>query len=100
MSFTHFSLPINIIGSLPDRPVTDGGLTSQQFKDRFDANADNIKSYLNDTLCDELDTFQSSVNTHISSATTSSHASGRKIFIQTTVPQSGAANGIYLVYQN
>ena len=94
MALTKFLLATNIIAELPDRPVTDGGLTVAQFKAKFDANSQNLKEFLNDTLISELDT-------HIASALTTSafDAAHRVIYVTTEEPQAGDPDGIYLVYE-
>lgn len=50
MAITPFSDDLNIIAGLSDNPVTDDGLTADQFKAKFDAAALKIKSYINNTL--------------------------------------------------
>lgn len=54
MPLTKCNVPTDVIGSL-GTTVADRGLTTQQFKDKFDEMPEGIKAYLNDTLTAELD---------------------------------------------
>jgi hypothetical protein len=51
---TQFTDNLNIIAGLTDSPVEDGTLTAEQFKAKFDAAANLIKTFLNSTLLVEL----------------------------------------------
>jgi hypothetical protein len=51
---TQFTENLNIISGLTDSPVEDGTLTAEQFKAKFDAAANLIKTFLNSTLLVEL----------------------------------------------
>jgi hypothetical protein len=51
---TQFTENLNIIAGLTDSPVEDGTLTAEQFKAKFDAAANLIKTFLNSTLLVEL----------------------------------------------
>lgn len=54
MAITLFSDDMDIIVKLSDRPITDDGLTADQFKARFDYAGKQIKDYLNNTLIPEV----------------------------------------------
>lgn len=56
MALTKFTNNVNNIQSLSDRPNTIDGLTSSQLKELFDKAGADIKTYLNETLTEELDT--------------------------------------------
>ena len=50
MAITPCGVETDVISQLPDKPVTDGGLTSAQFKAKFDQVGLAIKNYINNTL--------------------------------------------------
>ena len=50
MAITPCGVETNVISQLPDKPVTDGGFTSAQFKAKFDQVGLAIKNYINNTL--------------------------------------------------
>lgn len=54
MSLTKMTSDVEIISALSDDPSADG-LTTVQFKAKFDAAAAALKAYLNETLTEELD---------------------------------------------
>lgn len=45
-----------IIAKLPDEPNDIGGMTAQQLKEKFDEAGQTIKSYINNTLKNEVAT--------------------------------------------
>ena len=53
MAFTKCNVP-TVIGTLGTTPE-QRGLTTQEFKDKFDEMPDKIKQYINDVLTPELD---------------------------------------------
>jgi hypothetical protein len=55
MALTKCAVSTDVIGTL-GTTVAERGLTTQQFKDKFDEMPEGIKTYLNDTLTEELDT--------------------------------------------
>lgn len=55
MALTKCAVTTDVIGSL-GTTVEERGITTQQFKDKFDEMPEGIKTYLNDTLTVELDT--------------------------------------------
>jgi len=69
MALTQFTEDTGIIAALSNTPNSSDGLTATQLKAKFDENSANLKTYINDTLIDELDT-------HIASALTASSAFG------------------------
>lgn len=52
---TKFTKNVNNIQALSDRPNSADGLTPQKLKEKFDQAGIDIKSYLNDTLLQELE---------------------------------------------
>lgn len=54
MALSKCTVPTDVIGSLGTTPQ-DRGLTTQEFKDKFDEMPEGIKAYLNDTLTVEVD---------------------------------------------
>jgi hypothetical protein len=55
MALTKCSVSTDVIGTL-GTTVEERGITTQQFKDKFDEMPEGIKTYLNDTLTAEIDT--------------------------------------------
>lgn len=55
MGLTKLTANVNNIQSLSDRPNTIDGLTSSQLKELFDKAGADIKTYVNETLTEELD---------------------------------------------
>lgn len=56
MALTKLTTNLNNIQALHDRPNTSDGLTADELKERFDRAGNTIKSYINNTLTEELDT--------------------------------------------
>ena len=56
MPLTKLTADLNIIQALDDEPNDVGGLTAAQLKAKFDQAGGTIKTYLNETLTQELDT--------------------------------------------
>ena len=54
MAFTRFETDTANISGLSDRPNQNDGLSSAQLKGRFDKAGNDIKTYINDVLLDEL----------------------------------------------
>jgi len=55
MALTKFTTAVNNISSLSDKPNEIDGLTSAELKERFDKSGTDLKSYINETLTEELD---------------------------------------------
>ena len=55
MSLTKLTTNLNNIQALHDRPNSSDGLTADELKERFDKAGNDIKSYINNTLTEELD---------------------------------------------
>ena len=55
MALTQYTEDTAIIAALADQPNDSDGLTAAQLKAKFDENAANIKTYINDTLLAELE---------------------------------------------
>ena len=66
MALTQLTDNLNVHQSLPDKPA----LTSTELKQKFDEAANKIKTYINETLIDELDTAIASLQGTDSSLTT------------------------------
>lgn len=56
MALTKLTDDVAIIGALSDTPNATEGLTATQLKAKFDEAAGLVKTYVNDTLTEELDT--------------------------------------------
>ena len=65
MALTKFTENVNNIQALSDLPNTIDGLTSSELKEKFDKAGSDIKSYLNNTLSEEIDTSLATMNTSI-----------------------------------
>lgn len=65
MALTKFLVDVNNIQALSDRPNEIDGLDSSQLKEKFDKAGRDIKSYLNNTLSEEIDTSLATMNTSI-----------------------------------
>lgn len=61
MALTKLTADVNNIQSLSDRPNTIDGLTSSQLKELFDKAGADIKTYLNETLTEELDAIDATI---------------------------------------
>ncbi len=55
MALTKLTTNLNNIQALHDRPNSSDGLTADELKERFDKAGNDIKSYINNTLTEELD---------------------------------------------
>jgi len=56
MSLSKTTVVVNNIQSLSDTPSSAEGLTTQTFKAKFDQTGADLKTYINSTLTEELDT--------------------------------------------
>lgn len=78
MALTKFLVDVNNIQALSDRPNEIDGLDSSQLKEKFDKAGRDIKSYLNNTLSEEIDTSLATMNTSLATMNTSiNQISGR-----------------------
>lgn len=59
MAITNLTDDLDIIQALSDTPNATEGLTSTELKTKFDEAGNTIKTYINDTLTDEVDTLDS-----------------------------------------
>lgn len=114
MALTKMTANVNNIQSLSDRPNTIDGLTSSQLKELFDKAGSDIKTYLNDTLTEELDTTISGITTGYVSSNDSRLTDSRqcnnsfdswstartnlKIGYGTSLPSSGDNGSIFFLY--
>ena len=55
MALTKLTTNLNNIQALHDRPNVTDGLTSDELKEKFDKAGNDIKSYINNTLTEEID---------------------------------------------
>lgn len=55
MALTKLTTNLNNIQALHDKPNTADGLTADQLKEKFDKAGNDIKTYINSTLTEELD---------------------------------------------
>lgn len=68
MALTKCNVPGNVIGSLATR-AEERGLTTQEFKDKFDEMPEGIKQYINDVLTEEIDAHMAeSASKHITAS--------------------------------
>lgn len=65
MALTKFLVDVNNIQALSDRPNETDGLDSSQLKEKFDKAGSDIKSYLNNTLTQELDLALATLNQYM-----------------------------------
>lgn len=56
MALTKITTDMNIVAALDDEPNDVGGLTAAQLKAKFDEGGAALKTYINDTLTEEIDT--------------------------------------------
>lgn len=92
MALTKCTVPTDVIGSL-GTTTQDRGLTTQQFKDKFDEMPEGIKSYLNDTLTVEVDAHVEDDVTDVNGAHGLKIESGT--FTPTITGSSGTSNHTY-----
>lgn len=62
MALTKFTDNVEIIQALSNTPNATEGLTADQLKAKFDDAANKIKTYLNDTLTEEIDVIDTAVS--------------------------------------
>lgn len=106
MALTKLTTNLNIIQSLADKPTE----TATQLKQKFDEAANAIKTYLNETLTDELDTIVTSLSSGETSLQTAltqvqtavTEATSNITSIQTTLSglKSGATTKITISSEN
>lgn len=70
MAISQYGGDTNYISQLPNKPVTDGGLTAAQFKAKFDQFGTEFKAWFNGTFIPALN------STFATKATVSSSANG------------------------
>lgn len=115
MPLTKFTENVNNIQSLSDRPNTVDGLTSSQLKELFDKAGTDIKTFLNETLTEELDTAISNIPTDYVTTDDSRLTDSRqcnnsfdnwtlarnnlKISYGTTLPSSVTNGAIFFLYR-
>lgn len=59
MALTKLTTNLNNIQALHDRPNVTDGLTADELKERFDRAGNDIKTYINNTLTEEIDNLTS-----------------------------------------
>jgi hypothetical protein len=70
MALTKFTINVDNIQALSDKPNEIEGLTPDQLKAKFDKAPKDIKDYINDTITEEVDTINADVETRLSTAET------------------------------
>lgn len=68
MAFTRVTKDAGVISALHDKPNIEDGLTPDDLKAKFDELGAALKSYLNDTLCAELEASTGAANIGFSSS--------------------------------
>lgn len=86
MNIPDMTTDLNIIAALGDRPNTDNNLTAAQLKAKFDEAGNAIKTYINGTL---VDTINSGCQDKIDGVNTLNGA----YITPTSIPGSALANG-------
>lgn len=117
MALTKMSADVNNIQALSDNPNTVDGLTSSQLKELFDKAGADIKTYLNSTLTEELDTKLATIPDSSNFVTTSdsrltnsrkcnntfdnwnTSRTNLKITYGTTLPSSADNGAIFFLYK-
>lgn len=117
MALTKMSADVNNIQALSDNPNTVDGLTSSQLKELFDKAGADIKTYLNSTLTEELDTKLATIPDSSNFVTTSdsrltnsrkcnntfdnwnTSRTNLKITYGTTLPGSADNGAIFFLYK-
>jgi hypothetical protein len=65
INLTNLTANVNNIQALSDRPNTADGITSQQLKERFDKAGSDIKTFINNTLIEEIEEYLRQAKSHI-----------------------------------
>lgn len=65
MALTKFLTEVNNIQALSDKPNEIDGLTSAELKAKFDKAGSDIKTYINETLTEQLDSSLSTISGEI-----------------------------------
>lgn len=76
INITNLTANVNNIQGLSDRPNTADGITSQQLKEKFDKAGTDIKSYINNTLIEELEYYLRQAKSHIETIENSGYVTG------------------------
>lgn len=101
MALSQCNVDTDNISQLPDKPVTDGGLTPAQFKAKFDKFGLDLKTYINSTLIPQItaqfQTKLSGTNKLDPAYLNVDSDQLRHIYVVETEPTSASADGIYLV---
>jgi hypothetical protein len=116
MALTKLTTNLNNIQALHDRPNVTDGLTADELKEKFDKAGNDIKTYINNTLTEELD---STIATTYSKDEVDGLISGLsatyynktqidntvatlqpKITIGTATPTGGSNGDIYIKYSS
>lgn len=117
MAVTKLIADVNNIQSLSDRPNTIDGLTSSQLKELFDKAGADIKTYINETLTEEIDEIVETIPDSNNFVTTSdsrltnsrqcnntfdnwnTSRTNLKITYGTTLPNSADNGAIFFLYK-
>lgn len=116
MALTKLTANLNNIQALSDRPNASDGLTADELKERFDRAGNEIKSYINNTLTEELDSvvsdtyttteidnmFSGLSSTYYNKTQIDNTVSGLqpKITYGTGTPTGGSNGDIYIKYSS
>ena len=113
MALTKLTTNLNNIQALHDRPNTTDGLTADELKEKFDKAGNDIKSYINNTLTEELDATVADTYTKTEVDTKFSDLSNTyynktqrdssfqpKITYGTGTPTGGSNGDIYIKYSS
>jgi hypothetical protein len=96
MALTKCNVPSNVIGSLATR-AEERGLTTQEFKDKFDEMPEGIKQYINEVLTEEIDAHIADYLAHkAEKATDANGVHGLKIEEGIWTPTLSGGNHTYL----
>lgn len=117
MALTKLTANVNNIQALSNRPNEIDGLTAAQLKEKYDKAGADIKTYLNETLTEELDDIIATIPDTSNFVTTSDSRltdarkcdntfnswstarSNLKITYGTTLPSSADNGAIFLLYK-
>lgn len=117
MALTKFLENVNNIQALSDKPNEIDGLTSAELKAKFDKAGSDIKTYINDTLTEQIDTAIATIPDISDCVTTSDYRltnsrqcnnsfdswstarSNLKIGYGTSLPVTGDDGTIFFLYE-
>ena len=116
-ALTKLTANVNNIQALSDKPNEIDGLSSAELKERFDRAGATIKTYLNETLTDEIDTmfadlpdmgnYVQTTDSRLSDSRTCDNTfdswntarANLKVLYGTSLPESADNGTIYFLYE-